>query len=208
MKIELDEIRRTMEIAQKSRDTILIESRTIISLCSRSIIQVHSGDTTQAAYLLERARSIHISLQDKVSDRTAHYMIPAEQEYVEASCLLGIVRNNAIPAMEDLGVMPESYVLGLLDVIGELKRLMLDRMRKGHIQQAADTFEIMDVLYSELYPFMAYDKVLKDARRKLDVCRIIMEHSRMTVTEESRRQDMMRAMGFEPTNSLETSPSS
>ena len=208
MKIELGQIRRTMETAQKSRDTILTESRTIITLCSRSIIQVHNGDTDQAISLLERARSIHGSLQDKVSDRTAHYMIPAEQEYVEASCLLHIVRNNTVPAREALGVMSESYVLGLLDAIGELKRLMLDRMRRGHIQQATDTFEIMDTLYSELYPFMAYDKVLKDARRKLDVCRIIMEHSRMMITEESRRQDMMRAMGFEPTNSLETSPSS
>ena len=208
MKIELDEIRRTMETAQKSRDTILTESRTIITLCSRSIIRVHNDDTAQAASLLEQAKSIHSSLQDKVSDRTAHYMIPAEQEYVEASCLLGTVQTNTIPARDALGVMPESYILGLLDVIGELKRLMLDRMRKGHIQQAADTFETMDALYCELFPFMAYDKVLKDARRKLDVCRIIMEHSRMTITEESRRQDMMRAMGFEPTNSLETSPSS
>ena len=208
MDIKLDEIRRTIEKAQKSRDIILTESRTIITLCSRSIIQVHNGDTTQAASLLERAKSIHTSLQDEALDRTAHYMTTAEQEYVEAACLLEIVQNNTVPARETLGVMPESYILGLLDVIGELKRLMLDRLRKGHIQQATDTFEIMDALYCELFPFMAYDKVLKDARRKLDVCRIIMEHSRMTITEESRRQDMMRAMGFEPTNSLETSPSS
>ena len=208
MKIELDQLRRTMELAQKSRDTILTESRTIITLCSRSIIQIHNGDMTQAASLLERAKSIHVSLQDKILDRTAHYMMVAEQEYVEASCLLHIVQNNTIPDIETLGVMPESYILGLLDVIGELKRVMLDRMREGRIQQATDTFEIMDALYCELYPFMAYDKVLKDARRKMDVCRIIMEHTRMTITEESRRQDMMRAMGFEPTNSFETSPSS
>ena len=208
MKIELDKIRRTMEEAQGSRDDILAKSRVIISLCSRSIIRVHNSDTTQAVSLLKQAKLEHGTLQDKILDRTAHYIIPAEQEYVEASCLLDIVQNDTIPTREDLGVMPESYILGLLDLIGELKRLMLDHMRNDRIQQADRTFEIMDTLYNELYPFMSYDKVLKDARRKMDICRIIMEHSRMMITEETRRQNMMRAMGFEPTNSLETSPSS
>ena len=208
MDISLEKIRRTMEAAQKSRDTIMVESRTIISLCSRSIIQVHNGDITQAAALLEQARSKHISLQKHILDRTAQNVIPAEQEFVEASCLLDIVQNDTIPDIETLKVMPESYILGLLDVIGELKRLMMDYMRRGSMQQAIGTFDIMDTLFNELYPFVAYDKVLKDTRRKVDVCRIIMEHCRMTITEETRRQNMMRAMGFEPTNSFETSPSS
>ena len=43
----------------------------------------------------------------------------------------------------------------------------------------------MEDLFAQLYPFVA-DKVLKEARRKLDVNRMILESSRTVMTEEIR----------------------
>ena len=40
--------------------------------------------------------------------------------------------------------MPESYVLGLLDCVGELKRRVFDEMRIGNIDEAIRFFEIME----------------------------------------------------------------
>ena len=90
--------------------------------------------------------------------------------------------------------MPESYILGLLDVIGELKRLMLDCIRTGRTERALYVFDTMDALYQDLYVFATYDKILKESRRKLDVCRMVLETSRSAITEESRRQDLIRAL--------------
>ena len=61
------------------------------------------------------------------------YLITPEQEFVEAACLIAIVEKREIPLDKKLGVMPESYVLGLLDCIGELKRMVFDKIRIGEI---------------------------------------------------------------------------
>ena len=199
--VSLGGIFETLESVQESRDHILTGSRRVISLCSRSIIMVHRRRPGEAASLLEEAASILESLRRKALPQTAHYLVVAEQEYVEARSLLGITRDGMIPSREDLGVMPDSYILGLLDVVGELKRLMLDQIRAGDPHAADRTFGVMEYLYLELYPSSMYDKVLKESRRKMDVCRIILEDARSVITEERRRRDLMRAMGFEPTNS-------
>lgn len=57
--------------------------------------------------------------------------------------------------------MSESYVLGLLDCIGELKRMIFDEIRIGDIDNATRIFEVMENLYLYLYPFSMYDKVVK-----------------------------------------------
>ena len=192
--MDLNEIADTLEEMQKSRDAILGGSRRVITLCSRSIMSVHRGRTDEAADMLAEAAPLLESLRLGIHPRTALHLIPAEQEFVEASALICIVQGREIPGHSELHVMPESYVLGLLDVIGELKRLMLDCMRTGRTELALSVFDTMDMLYQDLYVFATYDKILKESRRKLDVCRMVLENSRSAITEESRRRDLMRAL--------------
>jgi translin len=96
--------------------------------------------------------------------------------------------------MSTLGVRPESYILGLLDCIGELKRLIYDKIRTGDPKEAIRIFEIMEGLYQELYPFATFDKIVKETRRKLDVNRILVEDARSALTEEIRRTDLINAI--------------
>ena len=49
--------------------------------------------------------------------------------------------------------MPESYVLGLLDCIGELKRMVFDKIRIGEIDEAIRIFEVMEKLVSSSLHF-------------------------------------------------------
>lgn len=191
--MDLDSIAETLEHMQESRDAILGGSRRVIGLCSRAIMSIHGGGVDEAARMLEEARPLLEEMRSCAHPRTAHHLIPAEQEYVEASALLAVVRGGEIPGSGNLGVMPESYVLGLLDMVGELKRLMLDHMRAGRTGPALSVFDAMDDMYGRLYRFAAYDKILKESRRKLDVCRMVLETSRSAITEEVRRQDMVRA---------------
>jgi translin len=122
------------------------------------------------------------------------YMITPEQEFVEAASLIAIIEKKEIPSEKELGVMPESYVLGLLDCIGELKRMIFDKIRIGDIDDATRIFEVMENLYLNLYPFSMYDKVVKEARRKIDVDRILIDDVRGAITEEKRRSDLIAAL--------------
>ena len=121
-------------------------------------------------------------------------MITPEQEFVEAASLIAIIEKKEIPSEKELEVMPESYVLGLMDCIGELKRMIFDKIRVGDIDEATRIFEVMENLYLNLYPFSMYDKVLKEARRKIDVDRILIDDVRGAITEEKRRSDLISAL--------------
>lgn len=186
----LDGLIEHMETVQRSRDAVLSESRRIIAACSRTIIRIHQGKDDEAQQMLERVRPQLRALQKQVMPQIRHYAITAEQEYVEALALHSIVSQNAIPSLEEAGVMPESYILGMLDCVGELKRFMLDCIRSDRPEQANYAFDTMEGLYEGLYPFAAYDAVLKESRRKLDVGRITLESSRAIITEENRRRHM------------------
>ena len=209
--IDVDDIAKDIEAMSESRETILTISRRTISACGHAILLVHRGRQAQAGEVLDGITEHMRRMQDAVLPQTASSLILAQQEYVEARAFLELTTTGTIPKMQSLQVQPESYVLGLMDLIGELKRHMLDQVRVGDTPAAYKTFDTMEELYTQLFRFAQYDRILKEARRKLDIARMTLESCRGIITEERRRAAMMqnmRAMGFEPTNSSETSPSS
>ena len=91
-------------------------------------------------------------------------------------------------------MLPSSYLLGLLDAIGELKRSVYDSIRRGDLKTAERMFLTMGSLYVMISPFAVYDNVVQGLRRKLDVARMLIEDTRGTITEEARRLEFMDAI--------------
>jgi len=75
-----------------------------------------------------------------------------------------------------------------------MKRMIFDKIRIGDINNALRIFEIMENLYLHLYPFSMYDKVVREARRKIDVDRILVDDARGAITEEKRRSDLIETL--------------
>ncbi|RNJ77615.1 MAG: RNA-binding protein [Nitrosopumilus sp. H8] len=190
----LEKIAKTLAGVRDSREFLLKNTREVIVLCSQAIIAIHRGDVAAAQKNLGRADMLLKRYRKKSAGHLARYMITPEQEFVEASALISIYQKKQIPSHTRLAVMPESYVLGLLDCIGELKRMTFDRIRTGEIAEAARIFGVMEGMYLQLQTFALYDKVVKEARRKLDVCRILVDDVRAAITEESRRAELIRAL--------------
>jgi translin len=122
------------------------------------------------------------------------YIAVAEQEFVEAYVLKSIVEESSLPTKNELNVLGSSYLTGLLDCIGELKRMVYDRMRAGKAEDATKLFAIMQDLYSVVYPFAVYDNLIPGLRRKLDVSKMLIEDIRAVITEEMRRGIMIKAI--------------
>ncbi len=194
VKPSLNKIAKSLSEIQDAREFLLKNTREIIILCSKSIISVHTGDMKSAKNNLKQADVLLKKYKKKATSDLRRYMIMPEQEFVEASSLIAIVEKNEIPSEKELDVMPESYVLGLMDCVGELKRMIFDKIRIGDIDNASRIFEIMENLYLHLYPFSMYDKVLKEARRKIDVDRILVDDVRGAITEEKRRSELIKAL--------------
>ena len=194
VKPSLNKIAKSLENIQNSREFLLKNTREIIILCSRSIIAVHKGDLKTGKNNLRIADKLLKKYKKKAIGGLGRYLITPEQEFVEAACLIAIVEKKEIPSDKKLSVMPESYVLGLLDCVGELKRMVFDKIRIGKIDEATRIFEVMENLYLHLYTFSLYDKVVKEARRKIDVNRILVDDVRSAITEEKRRTELIKTL--------------
>ena len=190
----LNKIAKSLAEMQDAREFLLKNTREIIIICSKSIISTHKGDMKSAKNNLKQADVLLKKYKKKATPDLRRYMIIPEQEFVEAASLIAIIEKKEIPSEKELGVMQESYVLGLMDCIGELKRMIFDKIRIGDIDNATRIFEVMENLYLYLYPFSMYDKVLKEARRKIDVDRILVDDVRGAITEEKRRSELITAL--------------
>jgi len=190
----LNKIAKSLAEIQDAREFLLKNTREIIIICSKSIISAHKGDMKSAKNNLKQADVLLKKYKKKATPDLRRYMIIPEQEFVEAASLIAIIEKKEIPSEKELGVMQESYVLGLMDCIGELKRMIFDKIRIGDIDNATRIFEVMENMYLYLYPFSMYDKVLKEARRKIDVDRILVDDVRGAITEEKRRSELITAL--------------
>lgn len=191
----LDSIARSLSGAHDAREYLIRNTRDVIILCSRSIAAVHRGDMDSAIAKADEAKRLLMSHRKKAGSDLVGHLAVAEQELVEAMALIAIASHRPVPSAAELGTPGGAYVLGLLDCIGELKRLALDRIRAGDAGEANRVFGIMQELYEAVYPFATLDKVVKDVRRKLDVNRSLIESVRAAVTEEARRAELIKALG-------------
>ena len=194
IKSSLQGISKSLKASNASREFLIKNTRDVVILCSHSIIAAHKGDLRLAKQKIKKAEAVLKVNQKKAKNEFKKYLITPEQEFVEANSFLAVVENKEIPSLKSLNVSDESYILGLLDCIGELKRLVLDNIRNGQLKEADRIFNVMENLYQALYPFAMYDKIVKETRRKLDVNRILVEETRAVITEEIRRNHFVKAL--------------
>jgi len=176
------------------REKVLKVSRDVISASSRAIIDVHTGRMSDAQKEVSAARSLLASLKKSSSGSVSRYLVSPEAEFVEASAIFALAKDKLVPSMESLGASPEAYLLGLLDVVGELKRLVLDSILQRKLAKAKRYFEVMEELYSLCSPLAVYDHVVNGVRRKIDVARMLVEDTRGLLAEEMGRDAVSTSM--------------
>jgi translin len=190
----LDEINNDLKDVEERREKLIKGTRDVISICSKSIVAMHHDQMEKAETNMQQAKNMLDEFRQYSKTDLYKYVSIAEQEIVEAYGLKSVIQNSAIPSMRDLNVSGPSYITGLLDCIGEIKRMVYDRMRTGRGEDAAKLFTLMQDIYSSIYPFAVYDHLVSGMRRKLDVAKMLIEDVRAIVTEEARRDKLISAI--------------
>jgi translin len=190
----LDGIQKNLQTTLDRRERILKESRDVILSCSRAIVLLHSGKTGEARRQISEAQKTLRRLRDDGLGNLSRYLVSPEAEYVEASTVESIVLGKPIKDARSLGVSDEAYLLGLLDTVGELKRLLLVALTEGRPNDARECFAAIEALYARLSPFAVFDNVVNGVRRKIDVARMIAEDTRGTIAEETRREALQTSI--------------
>ncbi len=177
------------------RDRALQHTRLLTRTCAHSIRALHRHDRATAARLLAEAREqatlIREDTQPHVFLATAGYTQDALKEWVEASLLMAFVTQSAIPSPRHLQVPPATYLGGLAEAATELRRYVLDLLRRDQVAAAEPFLDIMDEIY-DLLNMVDLPAALTDGlRRKTDILRSTLERTRSDLTS-AIRQDQMR----------------
>ena len=194
VRTSLPKISKELERTNSSREFLIKNNRSVVINCSQAIISIHKKDLVTAKKKIKKAKEELVKLKQKATGDLGRYVLTPEQELVEAISLLAVIEGKDVPSYKSLKVSGESYILGLLDCIGELKRQVIDTIRVGNLKKAEGLFDMMENLYLMLYPFATYDKIVKESRRKLDVNRSLVEDTRTVLTEEIRRQELINTI--------------
>lgn len=194
VKDTLKKISSQLDDVEHRREVLIKGTRGVIMKCSKSIMALHRGLLEDAAKLLEEAQTELSSLRTHTRDDLERYLINAEQEFVEAYQLKCVYEKTSLAGIDDLKVATSSYLLGLLDSIGEIKRMIYDNLRTERTSDALKLFALMEDLYGSIYPFAVYDNIVPGIKRKLDVAKLLIENARSTLTEESNRNLLIKRM--------------
>ena len=193
-----DEIRQSFDLRTKMRDEALGLTRQLTRACSLAIRAVHRDDKEGMQEHLEEARSLADRLR---SDLTGHpdlyfagYTQDALKEFVEAMITCALIQNQPLLTPAELGVENATYLNGLAEVVGELRRRTLDILRHGYSQEAERLLGYMDEIYSVLVTIDYPDAITNGLRRQTDLARGIIEKTRGDVTFSLRGEDLSQAI--------------
>ena len=177
-----EDIRAQFEAKNAARDAAINQSRGLIQHCANAIRAVHRHEWDTARARLDTARDAANAIRAVVADYAdlyhSGYTQDALKEYVEAVAIYALARDEALPTPQSLGVEPSTYLNGLCEAASELRRQILDILRRGHSDDAERLLAAMDTIYGVLIGFDFHDAITGGLRRRVDALRAVLERTR------------------------------
>lgn len=167
----LDRIAKDLSIEEKEREEVMALSRKAIRLSKKIIHAIHTDD------IYDDAREELRTLMSTLSEKNRRFAKDAMMEYAEAEILISAVSGTQTPSPEDLGMDGGSWLMGMADTIGELRRIVLTHLMESDMDTAKELFSVMEIMCEGLMMFDVPDAILP-IRRKQDVARGVVEKTR------------------------------
>lgn len=169
-----------------ARERALPKSRAAIRFCANAIRAAHRDEFEQAARLVAEAggllRDMAADLHDHPDIFYAGFVADAQKEYAEAALTCALIRRDPLPTPEALAIEWAPYLNGLGETVGELRRYLLDRMRRGALDGCEAILADMDEIYALLITLDYPDAITGNLRRTTDSVRGILEKTRGDLT--------------------------
>ncbi|MGP8077155.1 MAG: hypothetical protein ACLQD8_05085 [Thermoplasmata archaeon] len=163
---------------EKHREELYQRARRLRRLSQATVGRLHSSGAAPEELAVVRRTLAELAGTVRHEGRAEEPVaLDAFQEAVEA-CLLGaIVAGAPLPGPADLGVDPEPFLLGLGDVVGEVRRLLLDRLGREDLPAAERYLVLMERLTDALLRFDT-SRAIVQLKPKQDQARILLERTR------------------------------
>jgi len=181
-------------LRNQAREQALPASREVIRFSANAIRAVHRGEFDEASKLLERAarrlKDTEPIRQEAPEIYFAGFMTDARKEFTEAHVTLAVLSGQSLPKPQDLGVEPSTYLNGMAEVIGEVRRYILDSLRRDSFEGCQEFMDLMDEIYSILVTVDFPEAVTGGLRHSTDQMRGVLERTRGDLTMAIRQHKL------------------
>ncbi len=206
LSILAEKVHQVFETRTRMRDEALAQARQLTRHCAHAIRAIHRSEQELAQQHLEEARTLVEGLKAALAGFPelfyAGYTQDAIKEYAEASLTCALILDKELPMPEDLGVEYATYLNGMAETVGELRRRCLDILRHGYSEEAERLLTWMDEIYALMVTLDYPDAVTNGLRRLTDLMRGIVERTRGDMTISLREQKLQELL----TQALEELP--
>ena len=183
----IGQIESRLDEKDEVRELALKSSRVIGRLSSASIHGLHKGEDSETP--LREAREEAMKLRSVLEDHPdlvhSGFVENALQELCEASIIHAISTGKPLPGPKECAATDAAYLLGLGDVVGEIRRFALEELRRGNVARAAEHLKTMEDIFDVLIRF-DYPTALVALKHKQDVARSLIEKTRGEVAVATR----------------------
>ena len=184
----IQQIKKELMEKNKTHEETHEATRKATSLAKQSILLLHQKRLSDSTKMLAEAKAIITKLKAQADQNLGGMFSAALQEYTEANILLTLVKEGRFVTPEEISVPSVEYVLGLADVIGELRRLALDYLREDKVEEGSECLDLMDQIFIQLLALDEAYMLVSGLRHKSDTSRRIIEATRGDITLEVRRK--------------------
>jgi len=192
--------REALAAKNRAREAALGRCREALRHSANAIRAVHRGEFDEAERLVDQAgrllREAAEALRDHPDIFHAGFVHDSQKEYAEAKVTLAVVAAGRypLPRPEDIAVELPAYLNGLGEVVGELRRHLLDALRAGQIEHCEECLDVMDEIYGILVTFDYPDAITGGLRRTTDSVRGILERTRGDLTVAAGQAELARTL--------------
>jgi translin len=194
----IEEIHQSFETRTKARDQALKQARMLTRFSANAIRAVHRNEYELALEHISNAQDLVDALNKNLADHPdiyfAGYTQDAMKEFAEASITYALINHQTLPTPSDMEVEHNSYLKGLAESAGELRRKCLDILRHGHSEEAEKLLGHMDEIYSVLVTMDYPDAITGGLRRLTDIVRGITERTRGDLTLSLRQERLEKRL--------------
>lgn len=194
----IEEIHQSFETRTKARDQALKQARMLTRFSANAIRAVHRNEYELALEHISNAQDLVDALNKNLADHPdiyfAGYTQDAMKEFAEASITFALINHQTLPTPSEMEVEHNSYLKGLAESAGELRRKCLDILRHGHSEEAEKLLGHMDEIYSVLVTMDYPDAITGGLRRLTDIVRGITERTRGDLTLSLRQERLEKRL--------------
>ena len=199
LEIIASELRPYFAAEDEAREKALRSCRQVIRHSADAIRAVHRQQHDKAEQLLSSASDL---LRELNRDLAQHgkllhsgFVHDAQKEYAEACITSALIAGEEFPKPGILGIGNAAYLDGLGESVGELRRYILDSLRRDDFSRCEELLAVMDEIYRILMTMDFPELLAHGLRRTTDSIRGIIERTRGDLTVSLRQKRLETKLG-------------